>query len=35
MMIIDVNEVDDETDDDSIFTTEFNLDERNGGVYPK
>jgi hypothetical protein len=35
MMIIDVNEVDDKTDDDSIFTTEFNLDERNGGVYPK
>ena len=35
MMIIDVNQVDDETDDDSIFATEFNLDERNGGVYPK
>ena len=35
MMIIDVNEVGDKTDDDSIFTTEFNLDERNGGVYPK
>ena len=33
-MIIEVNEVGDKTDDDSIFQTEFNLNKRNGAVFP-